>query len=487
MAQIAHSIDASPSNIVRPTTSARCAWLKPALIAIATFAACAGIWATDTMPQPAKLSLMVFLVAIAAWVGTRLPETAVALVAASALVLFDAIQAEHLFSGLGDDMIWLLIGAFLMAAVVRSSGLAQRFVLRAVAGSASVRGLFHRLTWLMIATAFVIPSTSGRAALLLPVYAVLVAQMPDPGLRRALSLLFPSVILLSACASLLGAGAHLIAVDFMAEMGLRELTFLDWALIGTPFAILTSLIAAEIILHLFVDADVRNRPMTLPEAPRTPFAAVEYRILAMVALTIALWATTAWHGLDPALISILGAVAMANRTVGGVSLKDAIKNVEWNLILFLAATLVLGEALLDSGAADWLARGMLRHLPMALLLDPVAVIAIAASIAMVSHLLITSRSARAAVLIPTLALPLAIAPSQASLLIVIATIGSGFCQTLRVSAKPVTLYSEHDGVPAYTDADLMRLALWLMPPFALLLFLFAMQVWPRLGLGMSAY
>jgi solute carrier family 13 (sodium-dependent dicarboxylate transporter), member 2/3/5 len=105
----------------------------------------------------------------------------------------------------------------------------------------------------------------------------------------------------------------------------------------------------------------------------------------------------------------------------------------------------------------------------------------------VSHLMIASRSARAAVLIPALALPLAIAPSQASLLIVIATIGSGFCQTLRVSAKPVALYSEHDGAPAYSDADLMRLSLWLMPPFALLLLLFAMQIWPRLGLGMSAY
>lgn len=485
MSQFAYSIDASPRAAVRPTMPAQ--RFRRALIAVATLAACAAIWAVDAIPQPAKISMMVFLIAIAAWVGTRLPETTVALVAACTLVLSGAIEAEHLFSGLGDDMIWLLIGAFLMASVVRSSGLAQRFVLRAVAGSASVRGLFHRLTWLMIATAFVIPSTSGRAALLLPVYAVLVAKMPDPGLRRALSLLFPSVILLSACASLLGAGAHLIAVDFMAEMGLRELDFLDWVLIGTPFAIVTSLIAAEIILRLFVDAHARNRPVTLPEAPLAPLAAVERRILAMVALTIALWATTAWHGTDPALVSILAAVAMANKTIGGVSLKDAIKHVEWNIILFLAATLVLGEALLDSGAADWLARIALLHLPIAVLTEPAAVVAIAALIAMTSHLLITSRSARAAVLIPAFALPLAIAPSQTSLLIVIVTIGSGFCQTLRVSAKPVTLYSEHDGTPTYSDADLMRLALWLMPPFALLLFLFAMQVWPRLGLGMSAY
>jgi di/tricarboxylate transporter len=207
----------------------------------------------------------------------------------------------------------------------------------------------------------------------------------------------------------------------------------------------------------------------------------------MVCLTVLLWATSIWHGFDPALVAILAAILIANKATSGVSLKDAMKNVEWNLILFLAATLVLGEALLDSGAADWMARSALNYLPGWMLAHPIAVVVIAAWIAMTSHLLIASRSARAAVLIPALALPLAIAPAHAALLIMVTVVGSGFCQTFRISAKPVTLYSEHQGARAYTDADLMRLSLWLMPPFAGLLVLFAVQVWPRLGLGMSAY
>ena len=484
MSQAAHFADASTQVRARKVTQQR---LAPVLVFAATASVCVLIWTIDAMPQQAKMALIAFAVAIAAWIGTRLPETSVALVAACALVVSGAIEAEHLFSGLGDDVVWLLIGAFLMAAVVRGSGLAQWLLLKAVAGSGSVRGLFHRLTWLMIATAFVIPSTSGRAALLLPVYAALVSEMRDAGLRRALALLFPTVILLSACASLLGAGAHLVAVDFMVEMGLSELSFIDWALIGTPFAVITSMVATEVILFLFLDAGTRSRFPQLPDAPQGRLTPRQYRIASLMALIIMLWATTFWHGIDPAMVALLGALAMANKTVGGMSMKEAMKQVEWNLILFLAATLVLGGALLDSGAADWLARAALQHLPQSVMAGPRAAVASRGWVAMASHLFITSRSARAAVLIPTLALPLAIVPTQAALLIVIAVIGSGFCQTFRISAKPVVLYSEHDGASAYTDADLMRLSLWLMPPFALLLLLFALQIWPRLGLGLSLH
>jgi hypothetical protein len=148
--------------------------------------------------------------------------------------------------------------------------------------------------------------------------------------------------------------------------------------------------------------------------------------------------------------------------------------------LFLAATLVLGESLMSTGAAQWLAQSALMMLPVAVRAEPAFTIAIAAAISMVSQLVITSRSARAAVLIPTLALPLAIAPQHAAVLILVAAIGSGFCQTLKVSAKPVALFSGLEA-PTFGAGELLRLALWLMPAFALLLVGFGLFVWPHYG------
>ncbi len=447
---------------------------------------CFAIVAYAEIPQQARVALCVFLLATAAWACTRLPETAIALCAACALVMFGVIDAEALFSGLGEDVIWLLIGAFLIASVLRASGLAETLALRAVASCGTAAALFRRLTWLIAATAFIVPSTSGRAALLLPVFLALAAAIPQPRIVRALALLFPTAILLSACASLLGAGAHLIAVDFMAEMGLRELDFIDWALLGAPFAAASSLIACETILRLFLREEERRSLLTLPAPASNTLGSRQWTILAMLCAIVALWATGPLHGLDPALLAVLGAIAMANRRIGGISLKDAMKHVEWNLIMFLAATLVLGEALLDSGAADWLARGALQALPPAFFAHGEFAVIAAAVLSMLAHLFVVSRSARAAVLIPTLAIPLAIAPSHAALLIVVATVGSGFCQSFRVSAKPVALFAECDGQPRYEDADLLRLSLWLMAPFALLLIAFALWLWPALGLGLTA-
>ena len=61
----------------------------------------------------------------------------------------------------------------------------------------------------------------------------------------------------------------------------------------------------------------------------------------------------------------------------------------------------------------------------------------AAIAATLSHLIITSRTARATVLIPALALPLAALGADPVALVMVVTLASGFCQTLMVSAKRI--------------------------------------------------
>ncbi|KSV91411.1 hypothetical protein [Sinorhizobium sp. GL28] len=108
--------------------------------------------------------------------------------------------------------------------------------------------LFWVVTLTIFATAFVIPSTSARAAIFMPVFLALASTIGRPGVTRALALLFPSVILLSAAASLTGAGAHLVAADFIRRSGGEAPGVLGWALLAAPFALLTSLIACGLIL-----------------------------------------------------------------------------------------------------------------------------------------------------------------------------------------------------------------------------------------------
>jgi solute carrier family 13 (sodium-dependent dicarboxylate transporter), member 2/3/5 len=454
-------------------------WLAAAALAAA---AAAGVhWGLPALEPAARWALLVFAAAIIGWTVLDLDETPVALAGAIALLATGATTAEKFYAGLGDDFIWLLIGAFVLAAVLQASGLAQRWALAVVAGAGTPAALLRRLTWFIIATALVVPSTSGRAALLVPVFVALAQALPQPRQVRALALLFPSVILLSACVSMLGAGAHLVALDFMHRVGGTAPGFLGWLWLAGPFGVISSLLACELIPRLFLHRHERATAIVLPRPEVAPLSRQQWGIVAVTAATLLAWATSGWHGVDAPLVAMCGALLATVKPLTGSDLKATLKRVEWNLVIFMAATLIMGEALVDSGAAAALARGLVSAVPLASL-PPLAGLAIAALLALLSHLVVTSRTARATVLIPAVALPFAAAGYNPGLLVFLLAVGSGFCQTLMVSAKPVAMFAgeqrEHFG-----PRDLAGLSLALLPGLWLLLVIFAAVIWPRQGLG----
>jgi solute carrier family 13 (sodium-dependent dicarboxylate transporter), member 2/3/5 len=413
-----------------------------------------------------------------------LDETPVAMGAAIALVAFGAASTDAFYGALGSELIWLMIGGFILAAAIGQSGLAERFGKRLMFGAQTVDQLLVRVTAFIAATAFVIPSTSARAALLLPMFIALARVIDRPRITRALALLFPTVILLSACASLLGAGAHLVAVDFMKRVSGDAPGFIGWIALAAPFAIASSFIAMKVVAWMFLSRDERGSSIVLSNtsdgADETPMSLAQRRLVYIVGATLAGWALTDVHGIDAAIIAMIGALAATTPSLTGVDIKTAIKKVEWNLVLFLAATMVLGEALQHSGAAKSIAAMALALVPLEHFSQS-AIIALCAVIALSSHLLITSRTVRATILIPTIALPLAVNGVDATLMIFVAVIGSGFCQTFTVSAKPVAVFAqaENSGITSGTLAGLS--AVLFLPLLALLAF-FAMVIWPLQGL-----
>jgi solute carrier family 13 (sodium-dependent dicarboxylate transporter), member 2/3/5 len=413
------------------------------------------------------------------WAVLRLDETQVAIGGALALVALGVVEPDRLYAALGNDLTWLLLGGFVLAAVLQASGLAERWTLQAARGAGSFGALLQRLTWLIAATAFVVPSTSARAALLLPVFLVLARTLASPRQVRALALLFPTVILLSAGASLLGAGAHLIAIDTLRRLGLPAPGFLGWLALAAPLCALACWAACGLIGRLFLRAEERCSALAWPAEVQTPLRAEQRRTAWVVGAGLLGFAGSGGLGIDAALVALAVALLSTVPAITGVALKTALKKVEWNMLLFLAATLVMGQALLDSGAAAALAAAATRGLPP----QPAAplLVAAVALAALLSHLLITSRSARALVLIPVVALPLSAAGANPAVLVLVSVLGSGFCQTLAVSAKPVMMFARAE-VPTFADADLLRLSAALLPVMFALLMLFALVIWPWQGL-----
>jgi len=470
--------DVATSPSIRPTLSPGLRqWLATAAtVGLAVLAI--GYFLAD-LAFEGRATLAIFVAMMAGWLILKLPETPIAILAFLALAATGAANQEDLFDTFDNEIIWLLIAAFVLAAVIKRTGLAERHAMRVLARFRSVPAIFMAVTAIIFATAFFIPSTSARAAILLPVFAALSAAIGRPIVTRALALLFPSVILLSAGASLTGAGAHLIALGFIDEIDGPQISYLDWALLGAPFSLAMSLAANWTIQHLFLSPQDKA-PLRRDIAAHSTQRLGDRRLAAIIVATVALWATGGWHGIDLALIALAAALLAASKAVSGITFKDALKDVDWNLLFFLAATLVVGEALLETGAAAFLVDRLVGSLDAAL--SPALTIAITVIVAALAHLVIISRTARAAVLIPALALPLSRFGTDPTTLIFVVTIASGFCQTLMVSAKPVMLFGQAEGQP-FGQPDLLRLALWLLPIFVATLLFFALVVWPAQGLA----
>ncbi|MCE7002623.1 anion permease [Kibdelosporangium philippinense] len=431
------------------------------------------------MASPAVLTLVIFAIAIVAWMIGKLDDTFVGLLAALALLFVGVIERDDLFGALGGDTIWLLIAAFVIAQGLAATGLPEKVGAMLIARARSVRQLAHLVTAGLVLTALAVPATSGRAALALPVFMALAEVLKErPRVVMALALLIPSVILLSAIATLIGAGAHLITSQLLTGITGAGIGFGQWLLLGLPFAVLSSHLCAEIVILLMTKRTDRREKLPRVELNKEPFTAAQTRVTVVLAVVIALWCT---GFLNPAIVALVGAVVITSPRIGTIGMSAALAKVPWSLLLFMASTAVIGNALSTSGAADWLGKAAFGGATGNAVVLLITVVVVSAS----AHLVLQSRSARSAVLVP-LVIPMALATGMNPAALAFAsTAAAGFCHTLPSSAKPVAMFAATEDVPTYRKRDLVRLSCVLGPLIIVLVVAFALFVWPLLGLPME--
>jgi anion transporter len=467
--------------------------LKPYLLVFATIAFSLGIWFGLTeLNVNARIAFITFGLTILAWSFTKLNDTYVALSGVIVLSLTGVVEPQKFFTSLGDSTIWLMLASFIIAAGVTASGLSNRLTKSIISRVSGINGLFYGLTVILLVTAFIIPATSGRAALMLPVYIAISTTIANRRINISLSLLFPAIILLSAIASLTGADAHLVTAEILSLMGGEKLTFARWMSLGLPFAAVSCLATTFVILWLFLtegerkgELKINGEILSKNKEVSENWSRQEKFALGVVAALVTLWMTETFHGINSTMIALVGALIVTLPTVGTISFKDGIKQINWNLLLFMAATLEMGEALVESGGAKWLVENSFAAMQNLFANNILAVVAIVAIVSLLSHLVINSRTARSSVLIPMVILLAISMGFNPTALAFISTAAAGFCLTLTVSAKPVMLFSQHDG-DTFTQKDLIRLSAVLLPLHLILLIIFAMFIYPLLGLDLTS-
>jgi anion transporter len=456
---------------------------KPVLIALAAAAIGFGVTLPTGLELDARLSLFAFGIAALLWATTKIEVGYVALGAAVFLALTGAIEQEKLFDTLGSKIVLLMIGTFVVGAAAEESGLAARLSHLASSKVKNVRGMMWFSSMVLVPLTFLIPSTSGRAALVLPMFKNLTDAAAMPAVTRAMALLIPVVILVSAIASITGAGSHLIAIDLLAETTGQRISFGQWVLWGLPFALVTVAITIWTVSKMFLTDAEQNTPVKvdLPEA--APMSGKEKQVLAVFAFMVAFWMTDAFHSIEIATVAILGALAVCAPGVGVITWKKAAKAVSWPLVIFVGAALVLGEAIIDTGAAQWLISAKFAATGLESGASNFAVIAGLSFVTLTAHIYMTSHAARTASLLPPLLLLAAELKIDPVAVAFLTTVGINYCLTFPVSSKALLMFQEMDSENRM-PAHLFRLSMILMPVHLLLMVLFYFGYWSHIGLSL---
>lgn len=435
-----------------------------------------------SLPDPARLVLFAFLFAVILWSLTSISADYVALLTMMLLVLTGGTSQETLFDALASDVVWLMIGAFVLGGAVQKAGLATRLTQFVVSRVRTVRELLWLLTVVLIPLSFLIPSTSGRAAVTAPVFQSITQATDDRRIIRAIALLMPTVILVSTIVALVGAGSHLIANDLLYQIANQRISFTQWALYGLPFGIVASLASCWVIMHLFLDESRRHQKLKFSQIKSKPFSRSEWLTLVVVSVMAMLWLTESWHGLEIATVTMVGALILTLPGVGVLKWKDGIKAVSWNLVIFVGAAFVLGRSLIDSGAAQWVIDRLFAISGIASTESLPVILVVLAFISLTSHLYMTSHTARAAALVPAMlyfANSLQLNPVA---VLFISTVGMDYCLTFPVSSKALLIFQDLEG-ETYKPTDLLRLSAALLPVHLGLMVLFYFTYWHWVGLS----
>lgn len=321
------------------------------------------------MGQPAGLSaaghkaLALFAGIFVLYLTEAVPLAIVSLLIVPAAVLLGITNTKGALSGFGSSSVYLMLGAFIMATAMVRSRLAERitYLIMKVVGD-SARNITLGLTVSNIILAFLVPSTTARTAILLPVCMSIIQVFGIEGRSRfAVAVL----LLLSFTNSTISAGImtatvpNPVTVEFISKAGGPVITYMQWFIYGFPPALLMTFVTWWYIMRVF-KPEVERVPngtayVRTKLAELGPLSGDEKRSLLVFTLVVLMWATGGITKIDPTIACLAGISLLFLPKLGFLTWAEANKGVSWRILLMTGGGISLGDALSDTGAAKWLA------------------------------------------------------------------------------------------------------------------------------------
>ncbi|MBI5641910.1 MAG: DASS family sodium-coupled anion symporter [Deltaproteobacteria bacterium] len=324
-------------------------------------------WYLVTMPSPEGLSpegqkaIAIFVVCLILWVSNIVPLAITSLFAIVLVPLFGVLSKKETYSLFGNEAVFFILGAFILAGAVMHSGISNRIALNIMDRfGGSPKKLLISIFLLSAFISFFM-SEHAVAAMLFPIVLEISKGLNlKPGKSNYGKLLFFALAwgcVIGGVGTFLGGARVPLAVGILKETTSSTIGFLEYSIAVFPLVVVL-LIAGYIVLTRFFPIDiggVSSAHVVLEKRIKGlgKMSSHEYAVGAILLLTIIGWIVFG-EGLGLSTVALISVVVLFIFRL--VRWKDIEEYVNWGIILMYGGAIVLGAALDKSGAAGWLVK-----------------------------------------------------------------------------------------------------------------------------------
>ena len=311
----------------------------------------------------------VIILAIGLWSTAVVSPSFGSLIFLFIAVVLAIAPAKVVFSGFHSGATWLVFGGLILGLGVKKTGLDTRLVRSFLeyfpqAYIAMIYGVF----WVGMSLALIIPSASGRVALLVPIMAALAKELGFDvktarlGKGRTGLILAASMGTMVPAFNILPANVPNMALYGAADSVLDiQLTFTDYFLLNFPvMGLFPLLVYPAVIAFLFYDVPNFQEKKQISK----PWSGDERRLLTVLLFALVLWVTDSLHGISPAWVSLGAAIICLFPGVGVLSPNVLGGEINYSPVLFLVGVIGLGAVANHVGLGTLIAENILNILDL---------------------------------------------------------------------------------------------------------------------------
>ncbi|MTJ82154.1 MAG: SLC13 family permease [Telmatospirillum sp.] len=339
-------------------------WSRHQVLALVAVMAGLALLLFPQLPPPENRALALSVGAIGLWATGAIPEYITALAFFTLAMLFGVATPAVIFGGFSSAAWWLIFGGLVMGIAVKTTGLGERIAQRLARGFGdSYWGVITGVTVVGVILGFVMPSSMGRAVLLMPIALSLADRFGfTPGskgrtgvvLAAAFGCHVPTFSVLPAnVPNMVLVGATETAYHYVPTYGAYLL--LHFPVLG----LLKTAVMVPLIVWMCPD-----RPRPAPAVPGTPLRRSERGLSLLLAGALGLWMTDSVHHINPAWVSMLAALILLSPGIGLVDRKGFSEQVNYGSLFYVAGIMGLGALVDTSGLGGRLAAAIIGILPL---------------------------------------------------------------------------------------------------------------------------